>query len=127
MLQLAQDVNLDLHDRAIKAEAEVARLREALSKAELAHEGHVGALITCGICGQATRIGYHADDCPFAALSTPAWLEQHDAEVRERERKRIVSLVMGLRTKGYEDDGSISYSLAMNVHKVAAAIRELDE
>jgi len=68
MIPSVECVNLDLHDRAEKAEAEVARLREAIEKLEW-----VGIHVTvCPWCG-ATSMGKHQEDCQRqAALSDTA-------------------------------------------------------
>lgn len=73
-----------MHSRAEMAEAERDKLREALELAEAkCCEGYVGRstrgeqdVTVCKICNHAeTDMTGHADDCPFAALSTDAGKE----------------------------------------------------
>ena len=128
MLQSPQDVNLDLHERIEKAEAEVARLREALELAELRiarWDDRCGGTI-CLFCG--ARIPPHKADCPFAALSDTAgaWLKQHDAEVRREERAKSFRTVAEIIEYYYpEDEPFDGHKLAQRLlDEFRAAIRE---
>ena len=74
--------------------AEIARLREALERAEQLATNGDGRCLSCGKWLSAG----HKDDCPFAALTDTAddWLEQHDAEVRQAERERCAGIAAKL-------------------------------
>ena len=82
MIPSVECVNLDLHDRAEKAEAEVARLREALGGLH----GYLAAELMEGCECSGCKLARRA----LSVLSDTAddWLAQHDAEVRAQERER---------------------------------------
>ena len=111
--------------RACEAEAEVARLREALELAEQCATNGDGR---CLNCGKFLSSG-HKDECCFQAISTPAddWLvEQHDAEVRREERAKSFRTVAEIIEYYYpEDEPFDGHKLAQRLlDEFRAAIRE---
>ena len=90
-------------EEAERGKREVARLREALEEVW----GDVALVAPdkdfylteakCPICHFTSALPNgpmtHTENCPFAALSTPAddWLARHDAEVRQEEQERCLT------------------------------------
>ena len=124
--------------RITDTEIENARLRKALAGLF----GQVGTSpdaygeLWCQWCQSKGETGLeqdivHEPGCPFAALSTPTadWLAQHDAQVRQEERERAARLVeeTSIVTESEGLYGTTIKHVRIDVHEIAAAIREQGE